>query len=133
LEFLTFKDVLKRIVNTNKTYYDHLSKYGKSIGKELISKPEYEEPLFKDFVIDKTILNQIIAEHMYRSGSYQAGETFSKEAKIEMLDDFKNKFKELNTIVKDLKEYKVESALLWARDHSKALDNINSDLLFNLH
>jgi len=40
---------LKRVVNTNKQYYDYLSKYGKAIGKELVAKPEYEEPLFKEF------------------------------------------------------------------------------------
>lgn len=49
--------MLKRIVNSNKNYYENLSKYGKAIGKELISKPEYEEPLYKDYVLDKPILN----------------------------------------------------------------------------
>ena len=69
--------MVKRIINHNKTYYDHLSKYGKSIAKELISKPEYEQPLFKEFQLDKPVLNITIAEHMYRSGHYQAGEAFT--------------------------------------------------------
>lgn len=72
--------MLKKIVNHNKNYYEHLSKYGKSVAKELVTKPEYEEPLFKDFVLDKPTLNKTIAEHMYRSGNYQAGEIFSKES-----------------------------------------------------
>lgn len=124
---------MKKIVNHNKTYYEHLSKYGKNVGKELISKPEYEEPLFKDFVLDKPVLNKTIAEHMYRSGNYNAGEKFSQEAKIDMADEFKDKFKELNTIVKELKDKNVSSALTWAKSKTKELDNINSDLLFNLH
>lgn len=124
---------MKKIVNHNKTYYEHISKYGKSIGKELISKPEYEEPLFKDFVLDKPVLNKSIAEHMFRTGNYHAGETFSKEAQIDMTDEFKDKFKELNTIVKELKDKNVESALTWAKSKAKELENINSDLLFNLH
>lgn len=84
------------------------------VSKELISKPEYEEPLFKDFFLDKPLLNQTIAEHMYRSGCFLSGEIFSKEANIEMTEDFKNKFKELNAIVKELKEKKVTLALIWA-------------------
>ncbi len=59
---------MKKVVNQNKTYYEHLSKYGKTLGKEFISKPEYEEPLFPDFKVDNALLNKTIAEHMYRSG-----------------------------------------------------------------
>lgn len=70
--------MLKRIVNANKQYYEHLSKYGKAINKELVSKPEYEEPLFKDYVLDRPALNKAIAEHMYRSGFYSSGEVFSQ-------------------------------------------------------
>ena len=47
--------------------------------------------------------------------------------------EFKNKFKVLNTIVMELKEKKLDSALSWAKEHSKALEQINSGLLFNLH
>ena len=59
---------------------------------------------------------------MYRSGNYQAGEIFSKESQIEIGDDFKNKFKELNEIVKELKEKNVSSALTWAKSKAKELD-----------
>lgn len=97
------QEVLKKIVNTNKVYYDHLSKYGKSIGSQLVNKPEYEEPLFKEWVVDKPVLHQTIAEHMYRTGAYQAGEAFTREAEVHLKEDFKLKFKELNAIVKELK------------------------------
>jgi hypothetical protein len=40
--------------------------------------------------MDKTVLNKIIAEHMYRSGNYGAGEAFTKEANIQMADNFKD-------------------------------------------
>lgn len=43
-------------------------RYGKALGKEFISKPEYEEPLFPEFTVDNNLLNKTIAEHMYRSG-----------------------------------------------------------------
>ena len=71
------QEVLKKIINANKNYYEHISKYGKVIGKEMISKPEYEEPLFRDYKLDKEALNQTIAEHMYRSGYFTSGEAFS--------------------------------------------------------
>jgi len=32
------------------------------------------------------VLNITIAEHMYRSGHYQAGEAFTQEAKIDLED-----------------------------------------------
>jgi hypothetical protein len=41
---------------------------------------------------------------MYRSGFFQSGEIFTREANIDLTEDFKNKFKELNAIVKELKE-----------------------------
>ena len=71
---------------------------------------------------------------MYRSGSYQAGEAFSKEAKVAMGEEYKNKFKELNTIVMELKANRnVDTALKWAQNKAKELELISSDLLFNLH
>lgn len=100
--------MLKRIVNTNKTYYDHLSKYGKKLGSDFVSKPEYEEPLFKHFQPDKAALNQTIAEHLYRSGFFEAGEAFRKEAAFAMSDDFKDQFRELNGIVKELRDQKAD-------------------------
>ncbi len=66
---------MKKVINTNKVYFDHLSKYGKALGKEFVSKPEYEEPLFKEsYILDKATLNQTLAEHMFRSGYHKSGE-----------------------------------------------------------
>lgn len=48
-------------------------------------------------------MNLTIAEHMYRSGHYQTGEIFSKEANVGMAEEFKNQFKELNEILKEIK------------------------------
>jgi len=109
------KDVLKRIVNTNKAYYEHISKYGKSVSKDLVSKPEYEEPLFSEFILDKPVLNQTIAEHMYRSGFFTSGETFSAESSLTLDDCFKEKFKVLNLILTDMRARSVTSALEWVK------------------
>ena len=127
------QDVLKKIIGHNKTYYEHLSKYGKLVAKEFISKPEYEEPLFKNIQFDKDLLNTAIAEHMYRSGNFDSGEVFSQESKINMTDKFKEQFVELNHITKNLKEKNVENALKWAQHNHKQLQEIGSDLLFSLH
>lgn len=61
-----------------------------------ISKPEYEEPLFKEQKFDLNLLNIIIAEHMFRTGYYNSGEKFCTEAKIDMSPEFKNQFRELS-------------------------------------
>ncbi len=107
----------------------------------MISKPEYEEPLFKDYQLDKPVLNKVIAEHMFRSGYFTSGEAFIEESSlpIENVDanfneDFKDKFKTLNQIVNELREArKVTLALAWARDNSEELKKIQSDLLFQIH
>eukprot|EP00347_Sterkiella_histriomuscorum_P014886 403359145 len=151
-------DVVKKIINQNKVYYEHLSKYGKQIAKELTSKPEYEQPLFKEFQLNKPVLNQTIAEHMYRSGCYQAGEVFTQEAQIDLnsnktdkqakikddffidtltnasFEDFKLKYKILNEVVVSLHSQKSTAlAIEWAQQNKEALEKIKSDLLFNLH
>lgn len=127
------------MVNANKQYYEHLSKYGKSIGKELVSKPEYEEPLFKDFVLDKHVLNQTIAEHMFRSGYYQSGEKFTQEVANStslpsesslVTEEFKAKFKALNLIVSEMRDGNFSAAKSWAREHQEQLTG--SDLLYAL-
>jgi len=125
-----FQDVLKRIVNSNKTYYDHISKYGKSVSRDFISKPEYEEPMFADFTLDKPVLNKTIAEHMYRSGYFESGEAFTQEAHVEvnpgdhhhgddqLTNEFKERFRLLNRIVSEFREGRdVKSALEWAKAH----------------
>ena len=51
-----------------------------------------------------------------------------------MTDDFKNKFKTLNLILRELRtESRVTSALAWAHSEVDALKELGSDLLFSLH
>ena len=61
-------------------------RFGKTLGKEFVSKQEYDEPMFKNKRLDKDVLNLVIAEHMFRSGNYAAGEMFCKEASVQMTD-----------------------------------------------
>lgn len=49
---------------------------------------------------------------MFRSGNYQSGELLCKDARIDI--EFKDKFKELNLILKDLQNKDVERAMQWA-------------------
>lgn len=131
-KIILYQDVLKRIVSSNKTYYDHISKYGKSVAKELISIPEYEEPMFKDFTLEKPVLNKTIAEHMYRSGYFESAEAFSEEAKVEVEIDsgdsnsdfqnheFKEKFRLLNRVISEFRDSKeIKLGLEWAKENAK--------------
>ena len=70
---------------------------------------------------------------MYRSGYFQSGEIFSQEAQVDLNDEFKYRFKELNSIIREIKDKKVELALLWAKGKQKELERSGSDLTFNLH
>jgi hypothetical protein len=103
------------------------------VSKDLVSKPEYEEPLFTDFTLDKPVLNQTIAEHMYRSGFYSSGETFSIESNVTLDESFKEKFKVLNIILTDLRARSVKSALEWVKDNLEGLKRNGSDIQVSLH
>ena len=46
---------------------------------------------------------------------------------------FEDQFKELNAVVKELREQNATRALVWAHANQKALEEIGSDLLFSLH
>ena len=87
--------------------------------------------MFKDWNLDKDL--RVIAEHKYRTGNYQAGETFSKEATIGLTEEFKNQFRELNLILQEIKDKKVDLALKWAKAQQVSLEKVGSDLLFELH
>lgn len=69
---------------------------------------------------------------MFRSGNYEAGEKFCKEANVSMTEEFKNQFRDLNLILHELKEKNVKTALNWAQDKANELEKIGSDLLFKL-
>jgi len=103
------------------------------VSKDLVSKPEYEEPLFTDFTLDKPVLNQTIAEHMYRSGFYSSGETFSIESNVTLDESFKEKFKVLNIILTDLRARSVKSAIEWVKDNLEGLKRNGSDIQVSLH
>ena len=103
------------------------------MSKDLVSKPEYEEPLFTDFTLDKPVLNQTIAEHMYRSGFYSSGETFSIESNVTLDESFKEKFKVLNIILTDLRARSVKSAIEWVKDNLEGLKRNGSDIQVSLH
>jgi len=75
----------------------------------------------------------VIAEHFYRSGHFDAGEALSEEAHISLSQPFKDQFRELNTIISQLKQHQVDRAMAWAREKAAELDRQGSDLLFNLH
>jgi hypothetical protein len=113
------------VVDANKKYYEHYSKFGKTIAKEVASKPEYEQPFFPDYVVDKTALNETIAEHMFRSGYYQSGELFTEEVNKRcgtegvpfVNEEYKAKFKVLYLIVKEMREGVLSGAKAWAKEH----------------
>lgn len=56
-----------------------------------------------------------------------------EEAKIDMKEGFKNQFKDLNLILKELECKEVAKAMEWARKNEGDLEKLGSDLLFLLH
>lgn len=75
----------------------------------------------------------MVAEHIFRTGQKQVGESFLKESSTFMAERDKVKFEELNAILGGSDgQLNLEAALKWANENQGKLDSIQSSLLFKL-
>ena len=122
-------DSLKRMIALNKAYYEHLSKFGKSVSRDLPSTSAYESPMFPEWVLDKPLMNKVVAEHMYRTGCFGAGGVFTEEGRVDGIsEEFKRRFRELRDIVEEMQDKRVDKALAWVREREHG-----GELEFQLH
>jgi len=79
-------------VNQNKDYYDRLSKQGKAIGGQFEpyqGTTDLHSLFFPDVDFDEQVLNQVIAEHIFREGNKESGEVFLRETGTSMTEEQK--------------------------------------------
>lgn len=128
------KVISKSIIKENKTIYDSISKIGRSI-KAFGGTNENIDIEFVEFNVklDKHEVNQIISEHLFRNGRFEAGESFCKDSGVKLAPDFKKRFKALDQILSDLNEKKIERAIKWVNEHETKLKISESDLPFLVH
>lgn len=66
-------------------------------------------------------LDEVLFEHLYRSGKFEVADALAKEAAIECVDEVKKQYTELCEIEKDLGEKKLEAALAWEHANEEIL------------
>jgi hypothetical protein len=140
---LLYDNVIKKTRNTmsqfsseHRDIHSSVSRIGKAIDKNFIS--DYasvnNESLF-DNSSNNNLLNQVIVEHFLRQGMLEIAEQLTREAKLDISDEKKKPFTELNTILDALKSNNLKLALEWAINNRDKLkqQNSNSCLEFKLH
>ncbi|XP_054167491.1 E3 ubiquitin-protein ligase RMND5A-like [Oppia nitens] len=140
---LLYDNVIKKTRNTisqfsseHRDIHASVSRIGKVIDKNFVydyssvnNEAVFENPA------NVNILNQVIVEHFLRQGMLEIAEQLTKEAKLDIPDNKKKPFTELNNILDALKCHNLEPALEWAIAHREQLrqQNSNTNLEFKLH
>eukprot|EP00123_Amoebidium_parasiticum_P005528 comp16699_c0_seq1/m.14958 comp16699_c0_seq1/g.14958 ORF comp16699_c0_seq1/g.14958 comp16699_c0_seq1/m.14958 type:complete len:396 (-) comp16699_c0_seq1:200-1387(-) len=126
------KPTLTQLPANHKEGYASISKLGKTIDKlfqtniERVSNPDA-------FAGKEDLLNQTVAQHLFRQGRFAIGEVFVKEAHVAMDSDQQEPFRDMYVILEAIKQHDLGPALTWVVQHSSELSAMGSDLEFQLH
>lgn len=125
------KETKGNFASDQKECYSSISKFGKNLDKTFkLDLGKSNEQVFED---KKPILNHVIANHLYRQGQFSLGETFVKEAKVDMDESLKHQFLEMFQIFESIKQHNLLPALEWAERNREGLSKNGSSLEFRLH
>eukprot|EP01112_Ceratiomyxa_fruticulosa_P022953 TRINITY_DN8579_c0_g3_i1.p1 TRINITY_DN8579_c0_g3~~TRINITY_DN8579_c0_g3_i1.p1 ORF type:complete len:459 (+),score=99.44 TRINITY_DN8579_c0_g3_i1:244-1620(+) len=131
---------LKETLSANKTIEDHkelhapISKLGKVIERSF--RCDLEKSLRPNIKFDNRIIDQVIAQHLYRQGRFSVADTFAiGDAKMdpEMARMMKTPFVQMHTILEAMVKKDLEPAIKWARSFRSQLEKMGSSLEFKLH
>ncbi|KFM79655.1 Protein RMD5-like protein, partial [Stegodyphus mimosarum] len=128
------KDVVAAMATEHRDLHGTVSKVGKAIDKNFIADfaTTSNENVFQSPENVK-LLNQVISEHFLRQGMLEIAEELIKETGLQMEQNKREPFSELNRILDALKRRDLEPALFWAQSNRKKLLEQNSSLEFRLH
>lgn len=128
------REVIQSIATEHRDLHGTVSKVGKAIDKNFISDFACvnNEQLFEDSENQK-ILNQVIVEHFLRQGMLDIAEELTHEASLDIAEEKKQPFTELNSILDALKSKNLKPSLEWAVKNRDKLNAQNSNLEFKLH
>jgi hypothetical protein len=113
--------------NTN-NLYNTVSKFSKTLS--VFEKDDLEPPKLLPY--EKNIFLKIICQDLYRKGNFQTADSLIIESKVNVDDNLKHLFQDLQLITKELKEYNIEPLNNWCIKHKDELNKIDSDLPFSI-
>ncbi|XP_002155691.1 E3 ubiquitin-protein ligase RMND5A isoform X1 [Hydra vulgaris] len=127
------KDVTKKVSLEHKELHVYVSKIGKVIDRNFSSDFSglTQGEIFNDE--SRKLLNEAIAEHLLRQGRVDIAENFIKESGLVIEAHHKDSFTNLNYMLNEIKDKRLDSALLWACQHHDELILKKSCLEFKLH
>ncbi|KAF3508923.1 hypothetical protein F2Q69_00008735 [Brassica cretica] len=108
-----------------------LTKYPKFLEKQLNS--DISKAYRHNIEFDTHVVNQIIANFLYRQGMFDIGDCFLAETGDESECSTRQAFVEMHQIVDAMEKRELGPALNWAASNSEKLKQTRSDLEMKLH
>lgn len=128
------QDVSSQLAKEHRDFHSTVSRVGKAIDKNFNSDyGAMENRLLWSDDESKTILNRVIIEHFMRKGMLDIVDSLVTDAGLEMLEEEKKPFTELNQILISLRKRDLKPALDWVEINREKLIQQNSSLEFKLH
>lgn len=124
----------QKLSTSHKELHSSVSRVGKTIDKNFDADCSSVFPvsLCQD-VEHERLLNQAVCEHYYRQGLMEVAGDLSQEAQLDIVDDWKKLFMDMNGILHSLRERNLDPALAWAEQNHDKLKEKTSNLEFLLH
>ncbi|KAK9802922.1 hypothetical protein WJX73_007664 [Symbiochloris irregularis] len=105
-----------------KDLHSSISKLGKALDKAFV--PDVCKAA-RDIEFDQPTLNKVIAEHLFRVGRFEVGETFIREANIPGGEALRDSFRGMHQILQQILLHNLDPALQWVDQNRKALELSN--------
>jgi len=121
---------LDQVTKSHKDYFAYLSKLGKDIDK---SFNKDIDKIFKGTNLEGEQINNVIQEHFLREGKFEIQNSLKKELNIQSNPKVEENFHMIHLILEEIKKENIEPALQWALTNEKTLEEIESNLIFNIY
>ncbi|CAJ0927148.1 21118_t:CDS:2 [Entrophospora sp. SA101] len=126
------REISEQVSFNNKEFQRSIVKYEKAVDKKwskditIASNPQAFDD--KDKILQKTV-----ALHFIRQGKFELGETFIREAQLDISPALQQQFATMYEILEAIKFQELEPALSWAKSNREGLEKRGSSLEFQLH
>ena len=128
------RDLVTQVASDHREIHSTVSRVGKAIDKNFVNNPScIGNETFLEQSLNTNVLNRVIVEHFLRQGMLDIAEELMRESKVEIAEEKKDPFSELNEILDALKKKNVLPALKWVNNNRTELEQQNSLLEFKLH
>jgi hypothetical protein len=125
----TISSSYANVQKIHKDVHSTFTKLGKSIDKAMQQNQEQANKKPPNWTVDKGLINEIVAQHLYREGEFNTAEQFEQEAQIKVGEEYKQPFIQMFTVLQELQKRNIEPALQWCEENGLR----DSQLAFRLH